>query len=154
MSLAELLQPESVLLSIKVNTPKQLLQLMSVQAAQLIGENADVIYNAVLQRGRAGITYLENGVAVPYGRLKQLKKTCVIFARLDVAVYFSPANYVPTDLIFLVLSPENMHSEYLQALAKIARFVKNENVVEPLRKLQDEKEVYRFLCETSQMQLV
>jgi len=54
----------------------------------------------------------------------------------------------PVDLIFLLLAPEHATSDYLKALARIARLLREPNTIKWLRTSNDGAAIYAVLIET------
>ena len=74
MPLTNLITPEAIFASLKVNTKKQALQELSERAAAVSGLSAREIFDALLQRERLGSTGFGNGVAVPHGKLAKAER--------------------------------------------------------------------------------
>lgn len=60
----------------------------------------------MLQRENAMGTAIEEGIAVPHARLAVLKRPIIIFGRSLVGIEWNSPDGKPTQLIFLILTPE------------------------------------------------
>tara|TARA_A200000159_G_C7217727_1_gene294784 strand:- start:250 stop:720 length:471 start_codon:yes stop_codon:yes gene_type:complete len=78
--------------------------------------------NAVLERESHISTGLGSGVAIPHAKVKGLKETLVVFGRSSEGIDFDCPDNVPSNLIFLMLVPEDQGAKHLQLLAELARF--------------------------------
>ena len=88
MALADLIPSGGVHVDLGASSRKQALQAMSDLAADLTGQPARAIFDAVLQRERLGSTGVGQGVAIPHARLAGIDSVVGIFARLRTPVDF------------------------------------------------------------------
>lgn len=140
------LSPEALLLDIKVKSVKQLLQLMSDTAAKLAGISAKSIFEQVWHREMQDSTSVNHGVAIPHGYAEGINSSLVVFSKLAEPIYFASTDYIPTDLVFFLVSPVGQEVMHLQSLAKIARLARNNDFLKPLREMHSQLEVYKFFC--------
>lgn len=136
---------DSVLLSVKAKNKRQLLQELSQFAAGITKVNDRTIFDALLERENLGSTGFGNGTALPHGRLPELDKVYVFFARLATPVDFDAIDGKPVDTLFLLLSPESSGADHLTALAQVSRLLKDSAMVDKLRDATDKEEVYALL---------
>ncbi|MFB2549886.1 PTS IIA-like nitrogen regulatory protein PtsN [Ensifer soli] len=147
MGLAGLLQQDAIIPAMKANSKKQLIQELSAKAAKLTGLSEREIFDVVLQRERLGSTGVGNGIAIPHGKLPQLGAIFGLFARLDQPVDFEALDDQPVDLVFLLLAPEGAGADHLKALSRIARILRDPDMVMKLRATQSAPAIYAFLCD-------
>jgi PTS system nitrogen regulatory IIA component len=145
MALADLLQPDAIIPALKVNSKKQLLQELAAKAAKLINVPEREVFDVILQRERLGSTGVGNGIAIPHGKLASLTSIQGIFARLDNAVDFEAIDDEPVDLVFLLLAPEGAGADHLKALSRIARVLRDQDLVAKLRATDSANAIYTFL---------
>jgi PTS system nitrogen regulatory IIA component len=145
MDLSDLIQPNSVVASLKATSKKQAIQELSEKAAEITGLDERTIFETLLQRERLGSTGVGGGVAIPHGKLKQLERIHGIFARVAHPIDFEALDDQPVDLIFLLLAPESAGADHLKALARIARLLKEPGVAAKLRASADKSALYAVL---------
>jgi len=145
MSLADLIVQEAVLPALKVNSKKQLLQELAAKAAEVTGLPEREIFDVILQRERLGSTGVGNGIAIPHGKLTSIKSIVGVFARLPVPVDFEALDDQPVDLVFLLLAPEGSGADHLKALARIARVLRDSDMVSKLRVTDTASGIYALL---------
>ena len=133
MALADLLQQDAIIPVLRVNSKKQLLQELAAKASKLTGLPEREIFDVILQRERLGSTGVGNGIAIPHGKLDSVKSIIGIFARLDQPVDFEALDDQPVDLVFLLLAPEGAGADHLKALSRIARVLRDQDLVAKLR---------------------
>lgn len=124
---------------------KQALQELSRRAAEITGLHERAIFDVLLERERLGTTGVGNGIAIPHGKLSDLKELFGVFARLEKPVDFDAVDEQPVDLIFLLLAPESAGADHLKALARISRQFRDRTVCERLRVATDQISLFRLL---------
>ena len=148
MSLADLIVQDAVVPALKVNSKKQLLQELSSKAAMVTGLSEREIFDVILQRERLGSTGVGNGIAIPHGKLNSIDNIVGVFARLDSPVDFEALDDQPVDLVFLLLAPEGSGADHLKALSRIARVLRDGDMVAKLRQTDSDSAIYAFLTAT------
>ena len=147
MELAELLKPEAIVADLRATNKKQALQELSERAARLTGLHERQIFDVLLERERLGTTGVGNGIAIPHGKLASIKSIAGIFARLEAPVDFEALDDQPVDLVFLLLAPEGAGADHLKALSRIARVLRDQDLVAKLRATESASAIYAFLNE-------
>lgn len=145
MDLSDLITQKSILPVLKAGSKKQLMQLVSEKAAEITGLGERDIFETVMQREKLGSTGVGNGIAIPHGKLKNIKAITGIFARLETPVDFEALDDEPVDLVFLLLAPETAGADHLKALSRIARILREPDMVAKLRGTRDAAALYAFL---------
>jgi PTS system nitrogen regulatory IIA component len=133
MALADILHPEGILPALRVQSKKQLLMELAACAAKLTGIPEREIFEVVLQREKLGSTGVGGGIAIPHGKLKSLAKITGVFARLETPVDFEALDDQPVDIVFMLLAPEGAGADHLKALSRIARVLRDQDLVARLR---------------------
>ena len=146
MPLADLVAPNAVIATLKVNGKKQALQELAARAAELTGQNERTIFEILTQREKLGSTGIGNGIAIPHGKLPQLNKLFGLFARLARPVDFEALDGQPVDLVFLLLAPEGAGADHLKALARVARLLRDADLIRKLRDSRDAEALYAVLA--------
>jgi PTS system nitrogen regulatory IIA component len=146
MDLCDLLAPDGIMASMNATSKKHALQELSNIAAERTGLDAREIFNTLLQRERLGSTGLGRGIAIPHVKLTGLKRIFCLFARLDQPIDYESHDNEPVDLIFLLLAPETAGADHLKALARVARLLREGNVVTKLRQSRDADAIYAVLA--------
>jgi PTS system nitrogen regulatory IIA component len=147
MDLGDLIQPEQVIPTLRAKSKKQLLQELSVRAAQSAGAPQPLVLEMLLQRESLGSTGIGKGVAIPHARLPGIDRIHCIFARLDEPINFDASDREPVDLVFLLLAPESAGADHLKALARISRLLREPATIEKLRSSKKRAALYSILTE-------
>ncbi|MFZ1679847.1 MAG: PTS IIA-like nitrogen regulatory protein PtsN [Rhizobiaceae bacterium] len=148
MDLSDLIEAQAILPTLKANSKKQLIQLLSEKAAALTGLTEREIAEALMQRERLGSTGVGNGIAIPHGKLARVKTLVGVFARLETPVDFDSLDDQPVDLVFLLLAPESAGADHLKALSRIARALRDPQVVEKIRATREADAIHAILAQS------
>lgn len=133
MSIEQILTSDSVLLDLKPACKREALASLAHKAADLTGEDGNLILDTLMERERLGSTGVGDGIAIPHGKIKGLARITGIFARFEQPIDFDAVDGAPVDLCFLLLAPSNATAAHLKALAKVARLFRDAETREALR---------------------
>lgn len=86
---------------------------------------AGELLETLLQREKVSSTAIGDGVAIPHGKLRGIKRVYGVFARSPQGVDFDSLDGGLTYLFFLLIAPEDSAGDHLKALARIARLLKD-----------------------------
>ncbi len=149
MGIFELLTLEAVIPQMKVDSKKQALQELSSSAARLTGVEERTIFEVLLERERLGTTGVGNGIAIPHGKLDNVKQIYGVFARLETPVDFDAIDDQPVDLIFVLLAPESAGADHLKALAWVSRLLRDNSICEKIRQSENRESILKFICSST-----
>lgn len=145
MDLSDLLKPNAILYALKASSKKQVLQALAEKASALTDIAEREIFDTLLQRERLGSTGVGNGIAIPHAKLPSIRHIVGVFARLDTPVDFEAIDDQPVDIAFLLLAPENAGADHLKALSRIARLLRDPDMIAKLRATRDAQAIYALL---------
>ena len=147
MQISDLLSPEGVLPSLKVKDKKQLLQQLADKASLITRVPSARILETLVERERLGTTGVGQGIAIPHGRLTEIKKISGIFAKLETPIEYEAVDNQPVELVFMLLAPEGAGADHLKALARVSRLLRNQAACKKLRKAATGEALYAILTE-------
>ncbi len=127
MKLSSLISENSIVLNLRGFTKQQIIdELIEAlwKTGQLLDKN--LVREAVIQRERALSTGLKYGVAVPHGKTKGVKSLVGVFGIKKDGVQFDSADGLPSQMFFMLVSPEDISGPHIQALSAIAKFFRLE----------------------------
>lgn len=101
----------------------------------------------LLERESLGSTGIGEGVAIPHGKSKDVKKLLASFGRSLPGVDFQSMDGKPAHLFFLLVAPENSAGIHLKALARISRLMKDQNFRKRLMEANSAEEIYSLFSE-------
>ncbi len=152
MEIVDLIGTEAVVPSLKATSKKQALQELAKHSAALTGLSERAIFDVLLERERLGTTGIGNGVAIPHGKLAEIKKLHGLFARIEAPIDFDAIDEQPVDLIFLLLAPEGAGADHLKALARVSRLLRDREVCDKVRGTNDAEAIYALLTNAAASQ--
>ncbi len=103
------------------------------------------IFDSLFAREKLGSTGLGHGVAIPHGRIKGLRDTAGVFARLRSPIPFDAPDGEPVSLMFVLLVPEQATDLHLQILAELAHAFSDHQLRESLKACADSATLHRLL---------
>ena len=109
--------------------------------------NEDRMIETLLERESLGSTGIGEGVAIPHGKSKEVKKILASFGRSETGLDFQSLDGKPTHLFFLLIAPENSAGMHLKALAQISRLMKDQNFRKRLMEAKSADEIYSLFSE-------
>lgn len=133
MTIADWLGPDSVLIGLRVSEKRALLDLLAHRAARALGLAPDQLRAALLRRECLGSTGIGEGIALPHARLEVIDRPFGLFARLRDPLDFEAIDEKPVDLVFLLLLPLDTQDEPSNALACVARRLRDRETALALR---------------------
>ena len=145
MNIADLLAPDAILPALKAQSRKQLLQELAARSHGLTRISERRIFETLVERERLGTTGVGAGIAIPHGRMTEVKTIIGIFARLENAIDYEAVDSQPVDLVFMLLAPENAGADHLKALARVSRLLRDKAVCEKLRSASTGEALYAIL---------
>lgn len=126
LSAAEFLSRSSIVADLKARDKEEVLREIVGRLAEsgVISDGA-LALEVLLERERLGSTGIGEGIAIPHGKLPELKSVVAAFGRSAEGVEFESLDGEPVRIVFLLLSPESNASIHLKALARVSRMLKN-----------------------------
>ena len=109
--------------------------------------SVDELLQVLLDREKLGSTGIGEGIAIPHGRLKKLKKFFISFGRSLRGVDFDSIDRKPSHLFFLVIAPENLAVDNLKLLSRIVTLLKEPSLKKRLMEVHSQKELFEIISE-------
>jgi PTS system nitrogen regulatory IIA component len=107
----------------------------------------DRMMEILLERESLGSTGIGEGVAIPHGKSKDVKKLLACFGRSLPGLDFQSMDGKPAHLFFLLVAPENSAGIHLKALARISRLMKDQVFRKRLMEVSSAEEIYALFSE-------
>lgn len=121
--------------------------------ARLVGNpavtNADVLLKELLSRAEMSSVCIAPDVALPHARTPAVKRLVLAVGRSVGPLAFD-ANHPAVRLVFLIGTPKQMVTEYLQLVAGLSRMLKNETVRNDLLTAKTEADFRAVLARGTQ----
>jgi len=122
---------------------------LAQRAADAIpGLQAADLVQRLQAREAEGSTAVGNGLALPHAMLPEIERTVLVVGRVaGGGVDYGAPDHLSVDLVFLLLSPERDQAQHLRVLARLARIVGQQSLLERLRDATGPAEALRILIE-------
>jgi PTS system nitrogen regulatory IIA component len=148
MDIKEFLAPSDVFIGIRGSNKTQVLEDLCRRAASALKVDANKITADILKREELGSTGVGGGVAIPHTRIADVKKPFGLLARLKSAIEFDSIDHQPVDLVFLLLLPMASAGEQLNALAMVARRLRDADITRDARRATGPSGLYAAVVQS------
>ena len=143
---AKLLPPANVLADLSVSSKKRLFEQIGLVFENNHGIARSLVFESLFARERLGSTGLGQGVAIPHGRIKQLKDALGAFIRLAAPVPFDAPDDKPVTLVFALLVPEQATEKHLQILSELAQMFSDRALRESMTAAADAAALHQLIA--------
>ena len=148
MKILDILDKRSILPEISCQTKEGVLRELVRALAQAEKQiHEDRMIEILLERESLGSTGIGEGVAIPHGKSKDVKKLLASFGRSLPGIDFQSMDGKPAHLFFLLVAPENSAGIHLKALARISRLMKDQTFRKRLMEANSGEEIYALFSE-------
>lgn len=122
-------------------------ELSSILVKPCKATSGEELLQVLMDREKLGSTGIGEGIAIPHGRLKKLKKFFISFGRSTQGVDFDSIDRKPSHLFFLVMAPENSAVDNLKLLSRIVTLLKESSFKKRLIEASSRKELFQIISE-------
>ncbi len=140
-----ILSPSDIILDLAATSKKRAFEQAGLLFENNHGVSRMAVFHSLIARERLGSTALGHDVAIPHGRLKDLREPHAAFIRLAEPVRFDANDGRTARLLFFLLIPETATQMHLDLLAEIARLMSDPSIRHTLTHSQDMAEIHRIL---------
>jgi PTS system nitrogen regulatory IIA component len=146
MKIMDYLNEEWVIPNLQgTDKPSILKELSSLLVKPCQVTSVEELLQGLLDREKLGSTGIGEGIAIPHGRLKKLKKFFISFGRSLKGVDFDSIDRKPSQLFFLVMAPENSAVGNLKLLGRIVTLLKEPSFKKRLMEAPSQKELFQII---------
>ena len=148
MRISEILNKDLLIPNLQSTNKKGVLEEL---AAALVGQrkldDLDQVVEVLLDREKLGSTGIGDGIAIPHGKVRDLKGVVASFGRSRDGIDFESIDQKPAHLFFLLVAPENSAGVHLKALARISRLLKDPSFRQRLMEAETREDLFRIISE-------
>ena len=145
-AIADFLSPANVLAKVAAADKDSLLRALCQRAAGSVALPEASIAREILKREALGSTGVGGGIAIPHARMAGIARPFGLIAQLKKPIDFESVDGRPVDIVFLLLMPADREEESRNALASVARKLRDPAVVAAIRKGRDEAAVHAAIA--------
>lgn len=143
--LSRILPPSNIVLDMVATSKKRAFEQAGLLFENHHGIARTTVFQSLIARERLGSTALGHEVAVPHGRIKDLKDPIGAFMRLAEPIRFDASDGRSARLLFFLLVPEHATQTHLDLLAEIARLMSNTEIRHQLETEEDNVIIHQLL---------
>jgi nitrogen PTS system EIIA component len=149
MDIKHFFSQADTLVDVRAVDKDRLLKELCTRAGKTLNLEVERISKDILKREELGTTGVGGGVAIPHARISTLNIPYGILARLRRPIDFNSIDGKPVDIVFLLLLPATPAGEQLNALAAVARRLRDQKVLRTLREAADSTSMYSVMTSAS-----
>jgi PTS system nitrogen regulatory IIA component len=148
MNICRFLKESHIFLNLKPGDKRQVLEdfVSAIKERKLISDET-LILDELLKRESLGSTALEKGIAIPHALIDKIKEPFLALAVVKGGIDFGAADEKPTFVLILLLGNKSNPGVQLKILAHVCRLVKETDVIEKLKKIENPAEICVLLEE-------
>ncbi|MDX8400753.1 MAG: PTS sugar transporter subunit IIA [Gallionellaceae bacterium] len=105
------------------------------------------VFDSLFAREKLGSTGLGQSVAIPHGRIKNLRDAVAAFVKTDNLIPFDAPDGAPVNMIFVLLVPERATDLHLQLLGELAQMFSNADFREQLLASDDPATIHQMFTD-------
>ncbi len=148
MHLTEIFRPEMVWPDLTAKTKPEVIRELARHISGCVSSlDEQRVAEILMERERLGSTGIQDGIAIPHGKVPGLKDIIIACGRSRQGIDFEAHDQKPTHLFFVLLAPEFAAGQHLKALARLSRLLKDEDFRERLMSSKDANEIYRAIVD-------
>lgn len=151
MKITDLLEEKAIKLNSLASSKEEVLN----QIINLISQTGNIINKqefkeTVLKREKEGTTGIGEGIAIPHGKSRAVKKATLAAMVLPKGVQFEALDGKKVNLMFLIAAPENQENTHLEVLSRLSALLMDEKFRENLRRAKTPAEFINFINKAEQ----
>lgn len=146
MEIRSFLGQADVAIDFRAGDKASLLKALAARAGAALQLPVDAVADALAQRDELGSTGIGNGVCMPHARFREIRKPHGMLVRLKHPIDYDAIDGEPVDLAFLLLLPASSQLDQLNALAAVARRLRDAEVLRRLRVAASEAAFYEAIA--------
>ncbi|HSE83745.1 MAG TPA: PTS sugar transporter subunit IIA [Thermodesulfobacteriota bacterium] len=148
MKLVDALKKESIIPNLTSRNKVELIRELSERVTSVYPNmNTERVFNVLMEREKLCSTAVDEGVAIPHGKLSGISNVIAAFGRSKEGIDFDSLDGNPTHLFILLLAPENSAGMHIKLLAKISRVFKIRSFRSLLMEAKSRDEIYEIIAE-------
>jgi len=109
--------------------------------------DATVISEVLMERERLGSTGIQDGIAIPHGKIIGLDHIVLACGMSPEGIDFDSHDGKPTHLLFVLLAPEFAAGQHLKVLARLSKLLKSESTRNGLMQATSGADMFKLLAD-------
>lgn len=143
-TIAKLLSSKDIRLDIEASSRDHLLQEIARHMEREHGMPQEWVFQSLSRREKVGSTALDEGVAIPHARIKDLQRVRLAYIRLRQPISFDAPDGKPVSDILVILVPKEATEEHLHILSEVTQMFSDRQFRQQLRNCSEAGETKRL----------
>ena len=139
MKLTDFISENTIITDLKSTDKKSVLEELTLPVSEITQIDHKELVRVLIERENLGSTGIGSGIAIPHGKLKNLKTLVLGLGVSRKGVNFDAMDSKPAYLFFLLLTPDNSTDLHLKLLARISKILKNTINIQKENLLKEQK---------------
>lgn len=140
--IADLLNPARVDLECRVSSKKRLMEHVASMLTRETDVDEQSVFRILIEREKLGSTGVGHGVALPHGRMEDVRDAILALAILDEPLDYQAADHEDVRIVVGLLVPEKANNAHLQILAHLAQVLSRPQLRDWLLQAKDKQEIF------------
>lgn len=145
--ISSILPLENVILDADSTSKKRVFERVGILFENTRQIASSLVFDSLFAREKLGSTGLGQGVAIPHGRIKNLRDAVAAFVKTEAAIPFDAPDGLPVNLIFVLLVPERATDLHLQLLGELAQMFSDKTFREQLQASNDPEVIHQLFTD-------
>ena len=145
--ISKLLPLSNVVIDLDVSSKKRVFE----QVGLLFENNQSIarslVFDSLFAREKLGSTGLGQGIAIPHGRIKELKDAVAAVVRMRQPIPFDAPDGQNVSIVFVLLVPDRATDMHLQILSELAQMFSEKAFREQLLAAPTAEELHRLITQ-------
>ncbi len=146
MKITDIIKQDLIVPDLQAKNKKGVIdELVEYLALREPAVDREELVRVLLEREKLGSTGINDGVAIPHGKLKNIDHLLALFGRSTGGIDFGALDGKPSHFFFLLVAPESSAGAHLKALARISRIAREVTFRESCMKARTGEDLYRII---------
>jgi PTS system nitrogen regulatory IIA component len=148
MKIVDFVRPDLVVPDLSATDKPGIIAELAAHIAERVPViDREQLTRALLEREKLASTGIEQGVAIPHAKMRDLSSLVACVGRKKAGVDFASMDGKPTQLFFVLVAPENSTGVHLKALARISRLFRDPGFRARLIEASDAASLYQTIVD-------
>lgn len=145
--IAKLLPESNVIIDLEVSSKKRVFEQVGLMFENNNNIARSQVFDSLFAREKLGSTGLGQGIAIPHGRIKNLKDAIGAVVRTRQPIPFDAPDAQNVSIVFVLLVPDRATDMHLQILSELAQMFSDKPFREQLLAAPTSAELHRLITQ-------
>jgi len=146
--LEDVLSKKTVVVELKGSDKKSVMEeLTECLADEKVLSDKDAFLSAIMEREELESTAIGGGIAIPHAKHESVKKIFCALGMVKNGVEFNALDGKPVTAVFMVASPPDLNREYIQVVARAARLLKSDVMMQKIAAATSPQEIMKVVLD-------